>query len=94
MNYLYLILGIALLSLLHLTVNIAIVTAMFRDINTIMDAHKRLYGDASVYATYMVFVWITMVVTFVQFGTTTSLLVYNVVYINKDMTRYEYFAIN
>ena len=80
--------------MLHLVVNISIVTAMFKNINTIMDAHKRLYGDASVYATYMVFVWITIIVTFVQFVAASYTFIYHLVYINKGMTRYEYQAIN
>jgi hypothetical protein len=61
-------LGIILTSLLHLTVNIAIVVAMVKDINTVVDAHERLYGENSVYATYSVFLWITMVFDLVVLG--------------------------
>ena len=43
--YLNLILGVILTTLLHLVVNIAIMVAMIKDINTVVDAHERLYGE-------------------------------------------------
>ena len=66
-NYVYLILGILLSSMLHLTVNIGIVYAMLANINTVTDAHTRLYGEKSVYVTFSVFLWITIVLNFFTF---------------------------
>jgi len=75
--------------LLHFVINVAIVTAIIRDINRIDDAQKRLYGNSPT-VTFSVFLWITIVLDLGTFIASTTGLAFNIIYMKKSMTRYEY----
>ena len=80
------------MSLVHLTVNIAIAVAMARKINRVIEAHERLFGNSS-YGTFIVFISINIIL-----NTVTALLAgynftWNIFIMHKNMTLNEYTSI-